>query len=62
MLKDVLYYNHSKGNTPIKKGKCEMFASIFTIIFGAVCIVLLFNEDKLIAFEDKIIERIKNRK
>lgn len=39
-----------------------MFASIFTIIFGAVCIVLLFNEDKLIAFEDKIIEKIKNRK
>lgn len=39
-----------------------MFELIFTIIFGAVCIVLLFNEDKLIAFEDKIIEKIKNGK
>lgn len=38
-----------------------MLASIFTIVFGAVCIVCLFNEDKLIDFEDKIIEKIKNR-
>lgn len=39
-----------------------MLASIFTVIFGAVCIVGLFMEDKLIAFEDKIAEKIRNHK
>jgi hypothetical protein len=39
-----------------------MAASIFTIIFGAICIVGLFMEDKLIAFEDKFAEKIRNYK
>lgn len=39
-----------------------MAATIFTVILGAVCIVGLFMEDKLIAFEDRIIEKFRNRK
>ena len=39
-----------------------MAASIFTIVFGAVCIVGLFMEDRLIAFEDWIAEKIRNHK
>lgn len=39
-----------------------MLATIFTIVFGAICIVGLFMEDKLIAFEDKIAEKIRNHK
>lgn len=39
-----------------------MAATIFTIVFATVCIIGLFMEDKLIAFEDKIIEKFRNRK
>lgn len=39
-----------------------MFATIFTIVFGAICIIGIWNEDKLIAFEDRIIEKFRNRK
>lgn len=39
-----------------------MLATIFTIVFGAICIIGIWNEDKLIAFEDRIIEKFRNRK
>ena len=39
-----------------------MLATIFTIVFGAICIVGIWNEDKLIAFEDKIAEKLRNYK
>ena len=39
-----------------------MAASIFTVIFGAVCIVGLIFESKLVAFEDWIAEKVRNHK
>lgn len=39
-----------------------MLATIFTIVFGAICIIGLWNEDKLVAFENKIIEKFRNHK
>lgn len=39
-----------------------MLATIFTIVFGAICIIGLWNEDKLVAFENKIAEKLKNHK
>lgn len=39
-----------------------MFMSIFMTAFGVLCIVGLFMEDKLIAFEDRIVEKFRNRK
>lgn len=37
-----------------------MFETIFTIVFGVICIVGIWNEDKLIAFENKMFEKIKD--
>lgn len=39
-----------------------MLETILVVGAGALCIVGLFFEDKLIAFEDRIIEKFKNRK
>lgn len=39
-----------------------MFMSIFMTAFGVLCIVGLIFENKLVEFEDRIIEKFKNRK
>ena len=39
-----------------------MGEAIITIVFGVLIIIGLLNEDKLVAFEDRIIEKIKNHK
>lgn len=39
-----------------------MAGLIITIVLATVCIIGLFMEDKLIAFEDKIAEKIRNHK
>ena len=39
-----------------------MGATIFTIVFAILLIIGLLMEDKLIAFEDRIAEKIRNRK
>ncbi len=36
-----------------------MFETIFTIVFGVICIVGIWNEDKLIAFENRVFKKIK---
>lgn len=39
-----------------------MGATIFTIVFAILLIIGLLMEDKLIVFEDRIAEKIRNRK
>ena len=36
-----------------------MFVTIFTIFFTVICIVSLWNEDKLVAFVNKMFEKFK---
>jgi hypothetical protein len=39
-----------------------MLGVVITVVLGAACIIGIWNEDKLIAFEDRIVEKVRNRK
>lgn len=39
-----------------------MLGVVITVVLGATCIIGLWNEDKLVAFENKIIEKFRNHK